>query len=103
MDNVASTPERGFILRGRDQQLETIGQHVAATASGRSGVVFVSGPAGYGKTRLLNEAGAMAKRAGLRVGAGANLPGDQMIQMGAVLDALFGGSDPILDRGALGE
>ena len=66
-------------------------------------MVFVAGAAGYGKTRLLDEATAMAKRAGLRVGAGTNLPGDQMIQMGAVLDALFGGSDPILDRGALAE
>jgi hypothetical protein len=91
------------ILRGREDQLTAIGQHVAATAAGRSGVVLVAGRAGYGKTRLLTEVAAMGKRAGLRVGTGANLPGDQMIQMGALLDAVFGGQDPILDRAGLAE
>jgi DNA-binding CsgD family transcriptional regulator/tetratricopeptide (TPR) repeat protein len=103
MDIAASSPEMASVVRGRDEQRAAIGQQVAATASGRSGVVFVAGRAGYGKTRLLAEAAEMGRRAGLRVGFGANLPGDQMVQMGAVLDAFFGGSDPILDRGALPE
>jgi DNA-binding CsgD family transcriptional regulator/tetratricopeptide (TPR) repeat protein len=95
------SPDRAPILRGRAGELAVIGEHIAATRGGGSGILLIEGRAGHGKTRMLAEAAAMASRSGLRAGYGANLPGDQMIQMGALLAALFGDPDPLFDRSAL--
>jgi hypothetical protein len=47
-------------LRGRDGELAVIGERLADARDGRGTVLFVQGRAGYGKTRLLAEAAAMA-------------------------------------------
>src|ERR1044072_9425545 len=53
-------------VRGRDMELEAIGELVSATLQGAGGVLLVGGPPGLGKTQLLTDAIAIAGRAGLR-------------------------------------
>ena len=59
-------------LVGRDAEL---GALVAAALSGPGGVTLVSGEAGSGKTRLLDEVAGRAERAGARVLRGHAVPG----------------------------
>jgi DNA-binding CsgD family transcriptional regulator len=87
-------------LRGRDGELAVIGDRLAGARGGHGAVLFVGGPAGFGKTRLLSEAAAMAGRGGFRVGAGAVAPSDQVVPMGALLAALFDGREPLADPSA---
>jgi DNA-binding CsgD family transcriptional regulator len=53
-------------LRGRDDELAAIGDRVSALARGDGGVVMLDGPAGIGKSALLSEVRAMARRCGAR-------------------------------------
>ena len=96
-----SSPDRAPVLRGRDDELAAIGEHIAAVRHGTGGVILIEGPAGHGKTRLLAEVATMATRNGIRVGYGANLPGEQMVPMEALLAALFDDPAPLFDRGVL--
>jgi DNA-binding CsgD family transcriptional regulator len=54
-----------------------------------------------GKSRLLAEVAAMARRLSIRVGVGAADPGDSMVQLSALMEALFAGPSPILRRAGL--
>jgi DNA-binding CsgD family transcriptional regulator len=66
--------------------------------AGAGGVVIIEGDAGLGKTRLLAAARETARALEFRVGLGTAEPGH-----GAVLmEALFGGTDPLIDRTSLG-
>jgi DNA-binding CsgD family transcriptional regulator len=56
-----------------------------------------------GKSRLLAEAAAMARRLSIRVGIGLADPGDTVVQLSVLLEALFDGHSPILERSALGD
>ncbi len=78
-----------------------IGERLASARRGRGAVLFVQGRAGFGKTRLLAEAAAMAGRAGVRAGFGAVQASDQLVPMGALIAALFDGREPLVDPGAL--
>ena len=60
---VPAAPRR--VLRGRDAELERIGVLLDATARGRAGLLVVEGPPGSGKTALLTEVAAMARRTGV--------------------------------------
>jgi DNA-binding CsgD family transcriptional regulator len=71
--------------------------------SGAGAVVLVEGEPGMGKTRLLTEAGRVARRLGFRVGAGAAEPGAEVVELAPVMTALFDGSDPLLERSGLRE
>jgi len=77
-----------------------IGERLAAARQGRGAVLFVQGRAGFGKTRLLAEATAMAGRAGVRAGFGAVQASDQVVPMGSLIAALFDGREPLADPGA---
>jgi hypothetical protein len=77
-----------------------IGERLASAREGRSAVLFVQGRAGFGKTRLLAEAAAMAGRAGIRAGFGAVQVSDQVVPMGGLVAALFDGREPLADPGA---
>jgi DNA-binding CsgD family transcriptional regulator len=83
-------------VHGRDRELERIGETLAATAAGRGGVLVLDGPAGIGRTRLLGEAVAMARRNGIRAVWGSARPGDAPMVLGPLLEALFGGPQPLL-------
>jgi DNA-binding CsgD family transcriptional regulator len=84
-------------LRGRDGEIAVIGDTLASARRGREAILFVAGRPGFGKTRLLSEAAALAKRRGFRVGAGAVAPSDQVVPMGGLLSALFDGREPLAD------
>ena len=56
-----------------------------------------------GKSRLLGEMAAMARRLSIRVGCGVADPGDTVVQLSVLMEALFEGPSPILERTALGD
>jgi DNA-binding CsgD family transcriptional regulator len=88
-------------VRGRDIELTALGKHLDQLRSGVGTVVLVEGGAGMGKSRLLAEVAAMARRLSIRVGVGAADPGDSMVQLSALMEALFAGPSPILRRAGL--
>jgi predicted ATPase len=90
-------------IRGRDAELTVLGQHLDDLLSGVGTVVLVEGGAGMGKSRLLGEAEVMARRLGLRVGRGVADPADSVVQLAVLMEALFEGHSPILERTALSD
>ncbi len=68
-------------VRGRDDDLATIGRHLDRLLSGIGWVIVVEGAAGLGKSRLLKEAVTMARRLSIKVGSGAANPGDNVVQL----------------------
>jgi DNA-binding CsgD family transcriptional regulator len=79
-----------------------IGERLAIAREGHGAVLFVRGRAGFGKTRLLAEAAAMAGRAGVRAGFGAVQASDQVVPMVGLVAALFDGREPLVDPAARG-
>jgi hypothetical protein len=64
----SATPRAGIdLLVGRDEELATLRAAFDAAAEGWPTIVLVIGEAGIGKTRLADEAAAMARAAGMRV------------------------------------
>jgi DNA-binding CsgD family transcriptional regulator len=94
--------DRPSIQRGRDAELDIIGEKVSATRQGSGGIVLIDGSPGLGKSRMLEEAAAMAARHGLRPRVGANLPDEQTIYMGALTEVLFDEPEPLFPRSARG-
>jgi DNA-binding CsgD family transcriptional regulator len=82
-------------LRGREDEIAGVREHLLMLRRGRGSVTIVNGDPGSGKTRLLTEAIKAAREAGVRVGAGGASRGDRVVPMGAVLNALIGGGDPL--------
>jgi DNA-binding CsgD family transcriptional regulator len=91
------------IVRGRDAELTVLGQQLDQLLSGVGTVVLVEGGAGIGKSRLLAEVAAMAARLSIRVGCGTADPADTVVQLSVLMEALFEGPSPILERPALGD
>ena len=90
-------------VRGRDAELTVLGQHLDELLSGSGSVVLVEGGAGMGKSRLLGEVAGMARRLSIGVGSGVADPGDTVVQLSVLMEALFAGPSPILERTALGD
>ena len=90
-------------VRGRDAELTILGQHLDQLLSGVGAVVLVEGGAGLGKSRLVGEVAAMARRLSIRVGCGVADPADAVVQLSVLMEALFEGPSPILERTALGD
>src|SRR5580658_1252841 len=90
-------------VRGRDAELTVLGQHLDQVLSGIGSVVLVEGGAGMGKSRLLGEVAEMARRLSIRVGGAAADPGDTVVQLSVLMEALFEGRTPVLARAALGD
>src|ERR1019366_7067053 len=63
-------------VRGQDAEVAVLGQHLEQVLSGTGSVVLVEGGAGMGKSRLLVEVAAMARRLSIRVGGGVAGPGE---------------------------
>src|SRR3954463_887204 len=84
-------------LTARSAELERISEMLATLRNGQGAVTIVEGRAGFGESRLLQEAAAVAVRAGVRVGVGAAHEHDRLVPMAALFEALFGGSAPLLD------
>ena len=93
--------EPGQPVRGRDVELTALAAHLDQLRSGIGTVALVEGGAGMGKSRLLDEVATMARRLSIRVGSGVAEPCDTVVQLSALMDALFDGPSPILERAAL--
>jgi DNA-binding CsgD family transcriptional regulator len=88
-------------LRGRDDELETISERISAARSSAGSVVTIAGDPGFGKTRMLEEAGRIAGRAGMRSTYAAADPGESVVPLSPLMTALFEGGAPLLDGSAL--
>ncbi len=97
----AQAPSHPPPLRGRDASLGRVGEHLDRLLSGVGSVLIVEAPAGLGKTRLLSEVVAMANKLSIAVGVGAADPSDTIVQLSPLMEALFEGPTPILERGSL--
>jgi DNA-binding CsgD family transcriptional regulator len=90
-------------VRGRDAEVTVLGQHLDLLLSGIGTVALVEGGAGMGKSRLLGEVATMARRLSIRVGCGVADPDDTVVQLSVLMEAMFEGPSPILERTALGD
>jgi DNA-binding CsgD family transcriptional regulator len=90
-----TAPASGF--QGRDPELAQIRGELERLAGGEETGIIVEGAAGMGKSRLLAEVGAIARSLGIRVGAGAADPSETVVELSALLAALFNGAEPLLD------
>ena len=88
-------------FQGRDAELALLRGELERVADGAEAVVVVEGRAGMGKSRLLAEVAAIARRLGIRIGVSAADPSDTVVELAALLAALFDGAEPLLDPGSL--
>src|SRR6476660_3188963 len=88
-------------FHGRDAELALLRSELERLSGGTESVVVVEGAAGMGKSRLLAEVAAIARSLGVRVGSSAADPSETMVELSALLAALFDGTEPLLDPGAL--
>jgi DNA-binding CsgD family transcriptional regulator len=94
-----TVPVREF--HGRDAELALVRGELDRLSDGAEAVVVVEGAAGMGKSRLLAEAAAIARSLGIRVGRSAADPSETMVELAALLAALFDGAEPLLDPSSL--
>src|SRR3984885_8769784 len=90
-------------LRGREDELGLIRSQLLVLGRGRGSVTVVEGRPGSGKTRLLAEAVDIARGRGILVASGGAARGDRVVPMGALLDSLIGGAEPLLDPASFGD
>jgi DNA-binding CsgD family transcriptional regulator len=90
-------------LRGRERELATLHGQLDRLRSGISTCWLIQGGSGIGKTRLVEQAALAAREAGFGVGNGAADPGDAAVPLAPLMEALFDGPVPLLDRSALSE
>jgi DNA-binding CsgD family transcriptional regulator len=88
-------------LRGRDAEVALLHEHLARIQGGTGTSWLIEGGAGLGKSRLAAEALSAARAAGFGVGHGVAAPGDAAVDLGVLMDALFEGAQPLLERSAL--
>jgi DNA-binding CsgD family transcriptional regulator len=88
-------------LRGRDGELAVLAAHLGQVRAGAGRVILIEGGAGMGKSRLLEEVGTIARGLSIRVGTGVADAGESVVQLSALMEALFGGPSPLLERAAL--
>jgi DNA-binding CsgD family transcriptional regulator len=88
-------------FHGRDAELALIRSELERLSGGAETVVVVEGAAGMGKSRMLTEVAAIARSLGIRVGRSAADPSETMVELAALLAALFDGAEPLLDPGVL--
>lgn len=88
-------------LVGRERELLQLERQLSALSEGSASVTVLQGPPGLGKTRLLQQATLAARRAGVRFGIGAAQETERLVPMAALLEALFGSAEPLLDRDSL--
>jgi DNA-binding CsgD family transcriptional regulator len=85
-------------LRGRDPQLAALDRRLVEADSGTGSVVIIEGGAGIGKTTLLRAAVTRAAHLGFRTGSGTADPIDAVVDVAVLIEALFDGESPLLDR-----
>src|SRR5580704_4197958 len=90
-------------LRSRDNELASLHEHLDRLRTGVGTTWLIEGGAGLGKSRMLEEVISAAQGAGFAVGHGIAEPVDAAVQLAVLMDALFDGPTPLLDRSALGD
>lgn len=88
-------------VRGREAELAFIEARLDSLARREGGVVLVEGPAGIGRSRILVEASASARRRGMRVFQGGADPAEQFVPLGPLLEGLLSGEEPLSDAARL--
>src|SRR5438477_959197 len=88
-------------LRGRNPELAVLGELLDRLLSGSGFVAVIRGRAGMGKTRLLMEIETLAERLSITFGHGSADPGDTVVPLAPLLEALCEGPSPIIDPSAL--
>ncbi|HEX6702467.1 MAG TPA: AAA family ATPase [Gaiellaceae bacterium] len=96
---MSTVPAREF--HGRDAELALIRDALERLSEGAEAVVIVEGAAGMGKSRLLAEFAEIARGLGIKVGASAADPSETVVELAALLVALFNGVAPLLDPDGL--
>jgi DNA-binding CsgD family transcriptional regulator/tetratricopeptide (TPR) repeat protein len=91
-DTVAMTRILCPILVGRQDEQGQLAAAIEAGQRGRGGVVFVIGPAGIGKSRLIAEAAAQARARGMTVLLGRSVPAKIPVPYRPVAEALIAAS-----------
>ena len=87
-----------FEIHGRDADLALIRAKLECLGEGAGAVVIVEGGAGMGKSRLLTEVQRMGRSLGVATGSSAAEPDTSVVELAALLSALFDGHEPLLDR-----
>jgi DNA-binding CsgD family transcriptional regulator len=90
-------------LRSRDNELASLREQFARLRTGVGTAWLIEGGAGLGKSRMLEEVVSSAREAGFAVSHGVAEPADVTVQFAALMEALFGGPTPLLERAALGD
>jgi DNA-binding CsgD family transcriptional regulator len=88
-------------LRGRDSEVAALAAHLDQLRAGAGTVALIEGGAGMGKSRLLKEIATIARGMEIRVGNGVADAGESVVQLSALMEALFGGPSPLLERADL--
>ncbi|MCV7401588.1 AAA family ATPase [Mycobacterium fragae] len=88
-------------IRGRTDELRTIGALVTAVAQGRGGVLVIEGPPGIGKSRLLTEVLALADKCGVRTLFGEAFEYQQTVPFFSLFMATLHADPPVGDAEAL--
>ena len=90
-------------LRGRDGERTVLHGQLARLRRGAGTTWLLEGAPGLGKSRLVEHVMSAAREAGFAVGHGVAEPGDAAVELAVLMDALFGGPEPVLDRSSLGD
>ena len=88
-------------LWGRQAQLDALRGRLGALRAGHGGTVLVTGPAGLGKTALIDVIAAEARAGGLTVLRGAGDVAGQVIPFGPLFEALVSAPGAPVDPGVL--
>src|SRR5277367_3793751 len=92
-----------YPLRGRDGELALLRDHLARLRGGAGFCWLIEGGPGLGKSRLVQETVSAAQESGFAVGHGVAEPGDAAVELAVLMNALFEGPEPLLERSALGD
>jgi DNA-binding CsgD family transcriptional regulator len=98
-EQMSTSPARDF--HGRDTELALIRAELERLSEGAEAVVVVEGAAGMGKSRLLAEVSTIARNLGIRVGSSTADPNETVVELAALLAALFDGTEPLLEHDGL--
>jgi DNA-binding CsgD family transcriptional regulator len=92
-----------YPLRGRDGELTSLHDLLARLRSGAGTSWLIEGAPGLGKSRLIEQAMSAARESGFAAGHAVAEPGDAAVELAVLMDALFGGHEPLLERAAIGD